>query len=190
MPISIITSPSSIIQSQMVSRLSDVILGWAPTYAAAIATGQYPKAPATMTFDFASVIAGRRSENVFLGRLKPETIVSAAIFKFPLLVFYTRAAKNTNMQKFRGFAGPVAVNVDVVLGGKPYNADHALNNYEDWPNAVESTFLSIVQPAVRQTWNSNTVYNGDLGWQRSEVVEGAESWIQAVQFSLTFDVIL
>lgn len=186
----IITSPSYVIRNQILARLGDQDAGFTPTYATVVATGQYPLAPSAMVFDFASLASGRRSANVFEARMKVETLVSGGIVKFPLIQIYAKAGRNTNMQKFRGFAGPVAVSIDVLLGSGPYNSSHTLSDYEDWPDAVESTMLSLIQPAVRQSWDPTTVYNGDLGWQRSDVVQGGESWLQAVQFSLTFDVIL
>jgi hypothetical protein len=173
------TAPSFVARNQVVGILSDATIGFNANYAAAY--GLYSGAPATV-IDFTST-----SMSFFTGRLAVDDIMASGACKFPMVVVYSSVGTNQNTQKFTTFAGLVKVTVDVHLS---YKASQPPKNMEAWPDAVEHAMVNVFNQPAFQNRSNNLVYNGQIGYERGQLIHGAENWLQSLRFQLTFEVVV
>jgi hypothetical protein len=177
-------SPSNLVLMAAVGHLSDPDIGFNPTYASVLLNYASANLPA-VTIDYG--LADYKSNNFFLGRLTMEGIL-AGTFKFPVQTLYTTAGKNLDQTKSMRFTGPVRLGGDFWLSGGPYKREQTPYDSESWASAVEETMIAVfnIVDSEHQNWGSEVFYAGELGFERSVLVEAGEGWLKQVHFEMTF----
>lgn len=186
---SLLVSPSTLARNALVTRLlgDNVVTGFNPVYTTAL---PFHSGAPPMTIDF----VGPKSKNFFLGDVDPESIEETGTFTYPLLTVFSMAGGSTNTQKFQRFAGPIKIGARFFLSGLIYKNSGLMQDFEAWPDAVEDTFLQVVQEPVAQNWPntaaSSVLYNGEVVYERKFPVQGGTNWLQVLTFKMTFEVVI
>jgi hypothetical protein len=176
------SSPSAILRGQIESKLTNGQYGFNATYAAV--APQYPAAK-PVVLDFSP-----RSQNFFKSRIELDDLVGSSSHKFPLATLCIGSGATTNTQKFTTFSGLLVAEFKMHL---TYNKAQALQDTENWADAIEDTVVTLFNRTDIpgwQSWGSSVAYNGQMAFERRALVESASNWLQTLYYRMTFEAVV
>ena len=132
-----------------------------------------------------SINFGAGSFNFFQGQVDPRQLEATSVIKYPLICLFSQSIEDDNEQKFQLFSGKVNMILDVHMNFQPAKA---LLDFESMDDAIEDTIVQIMNRQSNQTWDMETVYNGNVSLARFPVSLGATNWRQTLRFKLAFEV--
>lgn len=165
------------LRTQMETYLADATTGFNATY---IATAPTYSVLATSVIDFTGA-----GHNYFRAQVDPETLGRGGTISYPVMCLYGTTGESINDQKFQLFSGPVTLVIDYHISWKQ---NHVQFDFESVPDCVEDTMIQIANRTANQTWDFETVYNGNIGWVRGPVKQAASGFRQSLRFSMRFEV--
>lgn len=168
---------SNQVRSAMASRLQDPTYG----YNAAIAQFSGQLGISLPQVDFTSGV------QFFQAYVSVDQMESDTPTTFPLLLLYSISSENTNLEKFREFAGPILMGVEVIHTWDKEELDPTL--HEDTADAVEAAVIQC----FNEHWAGESSnyppcihYNGRIRHVKYPLQPSGEGYLLRQAFGLTF----
>jgi hypothetical protein len=169
---------SNQVRSAVSARLQDATYG----YNAAIAQFSAQLGISLPTVDF-----GTDGAQYFQAYVSVEDIETDTPSKFPIILLYSVTAENVNLEKFREFAGPIAIGIEVMHSWDKEQVDPTL--HEDTADVVEAAMFQI----FNENWAGQSanyppciVYNGRMKAAKYPLQPFGDGYLLRQAFALGF----
>jgi hypothetical protein len=170
------------------NRLAHASTGFTPRLETELATASFVAPPnfvLPIQFDGSGY-------NFFEADINPQDLDETSEVRYPFLTLFTPRSRNQNLEKFSLFAGPVAIQINVFAS---WMNESALPDFETFGDCVESAMYGTFNDQALRDWaniasipgQANLVWNGNLAFERSRVIQAGENWLQSYSAQLAFE---
>ncbi len=172
-------------RTAVVERLGNVTNGFNPNLVSAMADAAI-EVPSGWKLP---IVFSPPTFNFWQADIAPAELDPTSISSYPSMALFSKRSANTNMDKFRLFAGPVNLTLCFFAS---WMSSKALPDFETIGDCVEEalvqTFNSDDPAVVAWATGPTILYNGDISIARSKLSRDTESWYQDYVANLVVEV--